>query len=235
MAALRRDGNVLGALSLVVADEMSDAVALAADESLAPKLRRRCRRSSTSPTAARSTACAHPRPDLVGHRAARGPAGRRGRGAPAQGTGRAHDEHRAHRGRAARRAAGDRRACRRARGRAGRPLPRRTRRPRALAARALEGAVRRKLARDAGRLHALDLPAVRPAGMWAPRRPLPGGGGGGCCCCCCAGVVRRASVAPRGAKQHHRGERRWRWPGRPRVPSARRFRAVRAPFATSVR
>ena len=34
MAALRRDGNVLGALSLVVADEMSDAVAAAADQSL---------------------------------------------------------------------------------------------------------------------------------------------------------------------------------------------------------
>jgi DNA-binding MarR family transcriptional regulator len=34
MAALARDGNVLGALSLVVADHMSDAVAAAADQSL---------------------------------------------------------------------------------------------------------------------------------------------------------------------------------------------------------
>jgi MarR family transcriptional repressor of emrRAB len=34
MAALGRDGNVLGALSLVVADQMSDAVAAAADQSL---------------------------------------------------------------------------------------------------------------------------------------------------------------------------------------------------------
>ena len=34
MAALSRDGNVLGALSLVVADQMSDAVAAAADQSL---------------------------------------------------------------------------------------------------------------------------------------------------------------------------------------------------------
>jgi DNA-binding MarR family transcriptional regulator len=34
MAALARDGNVLGALSLVVADQMSDAVAAAADQSL---------------------------------------------------------------------------------------------------------------------------------------------------------------------------------------------------------
>ena len=34
MAAPARDGNVLGALSLVVADQMSDAVAAAADHSL---------------------------------------------------------------------------------------------------------------------------------------------------------------------------------------------------------
>jgi DNA-binding MarR family transcriptional regulator len=34
MAALARDGNVLGALSLAVADQMSDAVAAAADQSL---------------------------------------------------------------------------------------------------------------------------------------------------------------------------------------------------------
>jgi DNA-binding MarR family transcriptional regulator len=34
MAALARDGNVLGALSLVVADQMSDAAAAAADQSL---------------------------------------------------------------------------------------------------------------------------------------------------------------------------------------------------------
>src|SRR6266508_4765775 len=34
MPALGRDGNVLGALSLVVADQMSDAVAAAADQSL---------------------------------------------------------------------------------------------------------------------------------------------------------------------------------------------------------
>jgi DNA-binding MarR family transcriptional regulator len=34
MAALGRDGNVLGALSLAVADQMSDAVAAAADQSL---------------------------------------------------------------------------------------------------------------------------------------------------------------------------------------------------------
>lgn len=34
MAALGRDGNVLGALSLVVADQLSDAVAAAADQSL---------------------------------------------------------------------------------------------------------------------------------------------------------------------------------------------------------
>ena len=34
MAALAREGNVLGALSLVVADQMSDAVAAAADQSL---------------------------------------------------------------------------------------------------------------------------------------------------------------------------------------------------------
>ena len=34
MAALARDGNVLGALSLVVADQMSDAVAATADQSL---------------------------------------------------------------------------------------------------------------------------------------------------------------------------------------------------------
>jgi DNA-binding MarR family transcriptional regulator len=34
MAALTHDGNVLGALSLVVADQMSDAVAAAADHSL---------------------------------------------------------------------------------------------------------------------------------------------------------------------------------------------------------
>jgi MarR family transcriptional repressor of emrRAB len=34
MTALARDGNVLGALSLVVADQMSDAVAAAADQSL---------------------------------------------------------------------------------------------------------------------------------------------------------------------------------------------------------
>jgi DNA-binding MarR family transcriptional regulator len=34
MATLDRDGNVLGALSLVVADQMSDAVAAAADQSL---------------------------------------------------------------------------------------------------------------------------------------------------------------------------------------------------------
>jgi DNA-binding MarR family transcriptional regulator len=34
MAALARDGNVLGALSLVVADQVSDAVAAAADQSL---------------------------------------------------------------------------------------------------------------------------------------------------------------------------------------------------------
>jgi len=34
MTALARDGNVLGALSLVVADEMSEAVAAAADQSL---------------------------------------------------------------------------------------------------------------------------------------------------------------------------------------------------------
>ena len=156
----------------------------------------------------------HPRPDLVGHRAARRPAGRRGRGAPAQGTRRAHDEHRltAAGRRAARRR--DRRPCRRARGRAGRPLPRRTRRPRAPdRTRARRASVRRKLARDGRRLHALDLPAVRPAGMRAPRGPLPGGTRRRRAAV--AAARRRTSArrsvlaaASRAAKQHHRGERR---------------------------
>ena len=81
MAALGRDGNVLGALSLVVADQMSDAVAAAADQSLTAA-------AALSALEHFADGCSIDRlrrilgPDLVGHRAARRPARGGGRRAP---------------------------------------------------------------------------------------------------------------------------------------------------------
>ena len=226
MAALGRDGNVLGALSLAVADQMSDAVAAAADQSLTAaaalsalehfadgcsvdRLRRILGLTSSGTVRLVDR--------LVG----------RGRRAPPRGTRRAHDEHRAHRGRAARGAPRDRRARRRARGRAGRPLPRRARRPRPPGrARARERGARQARARRGRRVHALDLPAVRPARVRARRGPLPGGERGGRC-------VARRGASPQGAcgasrrKQHHRGRGRRRWPVRARARAARGSATVR--------
>ena len=162
---------------------------------------------------------AHPRPDLVGHRAARRPAGRpRARCAARQGPdGRTTSiELTAAGRRAARRR--DRRPRRRARGRAGRPLPRRARRPRAPGrARARRASVRRKLARDAGESTRWICRLCDTARMRAPRGPLPGGdaAAAGCCCLLRGGVAamqgagvavaRRRRARP---NSHHRtGER----------------------------
>ena len=170
----RRDGNVLGALSLVVADQMSDAVAAAADQSLTAA-------AALSALEHFADGCSVDRLRRILGLTSSGTVrlvdrpGRRGRGAPARGTRRAHDEHRAHRGRAARRAAGDRRPRRRARGRAGRPLPRRARRPRAPGRTRARGRGAPQARARGRRVHALDLPAVRPAGVRARRGPLPGG------------------------------------------------------------
>ena len=215
MAALRRDGNVLGALSLVVADEMSDAVAAAADQSLT--------------AAAALSALEHFADGCSVGRL------RRILGLTSSGTVRLVDRL-AGAGEVRRRKGPDGRTTSIELTAAGRRAARRVTAARAgvledalvdltpaerddlerLTARVLESAVRRKLARDAGDstrwiCRLCDLQACgRPEG----RCPAAGGG---CCCCCCAGRSPQASVAPRGAKQHHRGRGAWRWPGRPRV------------------
>ena len=213
MPALARDGNVLGALSLVVADQMSDAVAAAADQSLT--------------AAAALSALEHFADGCSVDRL------RRILGLTSSGTVRLVDrlvtagEVRRREGPDARTtsivltAAGRRvarRVGRRPDGRttsieltaAGRRAARRVTAARAgvledalvdlspaerddlerLAARALDGVVRQKLAREAA------TPRAGSAGCATCRHVRRAEGrcpaaGGGCCCCCCAGLVRR--------------------------------------------
>ena len=173
MAALTRDGNVLGALSLVVADQMSDAVAAAADQSLTAaaalsalehfadgcsidRLRRILGLTSSGTVR------------LVDRLVAAGDVRRR-EGPDGRTTSIALT------------AAGRRRRARRVTAARAAVLeealgdlsPAERRDLERLAARVLEGVVRHKLARE-GRVHALDLPAVRPERLRARRGPLPG-------------------------------------------------------------
>ena len=227
MAALARDGNVLGALSLVVADQMSDAVAAAADQSLTAaaalsalehfadgcsidRLRRILGLTSSGTVR------------LVDRLVAAGEVRR------ARGPRRAHDERGPHRRGPPRRAPRDRRPRRRARGSAGRPLPRRAARPRApRRARARRPRPPEARAREA-RVHALDLPAVRHATRAAAPRAAARRRNAAVCG---AGLVR-GRLRRFAAQTAHRGKGSR---GRSRslaASAARRFPGVRARFAT---
>ena len=205
MAALTRDGNVLGALSLVVADQMSDAVAAAADQSLT--------------AAAALSALEHFADGCSIDRL------RRILGLTSSGTVRLVDRLVAA-GDVRRREGPDARTTSVALTAAGRRAARRVTAARAavledalaglspaerrdlerLAARVLDGR-RATEARARGRVDALDLPAVRHRSVRARRGPVPGrqrGGRG-------AGVVRGA-----------RGRSRARPSARSRNPTVRR-------------
>ena len=228
MAALGRDGNVLGALSLVVADQMSDAVAAAADQSLT--------------AAAALSALEHFADGCSVDRL------RRILGLTSSGTVRLVDRLVAA-GEVRRREGPDGRTTSIELTAAGRRAARRVTAARAavledalgdlspaeradlerLAARVLESVVRRKLAREAARVDALDLPAVRHAGVRARRGPVPGGqcGGRGWR----RGASRGALAALRGANCLIEG-RESAVARAPAARAAREFRAVRARFAT---
>ena len=201
MAALGRDGNVLGALSLVVADQMSDAVAAAADQSLT--------------AAAALSALEHFADGCSVDRL------RRILGLTSSGTVRLVDRLVAA-GEVRRREGPDGRTTSIELTAAGRRAARRVTAARAgvledalgdlspaerddlerLAARVLDGVVRRKLAREAGDSTRWICRLCDTARVRARRGPLPGGRGG-------ARARRAASpqapAALRGAKLHHRG------------------------------